>query len=254
MNRLVNLRDVGGLAVSDGGVTRYGVLYRSDAPHAGDAVPDHITNWPPRTVVDLRTEKEAARARYELLGSEHVLYPLHHAAAPANIRTADIRALYRHILETVAERVAAAVTHVVSRPGPALVHCTAGKDRTGIVIASLLLAAGVAPDDVVADYLRTSDNMDAVLRRISVHHDLDRFPVSQSWLLTPAEAIGEVVDVLMNLEHDGADGWLLAHGTPKDALDTWLDGFVEQSHPRDDVGTAEHEGGPTLLTSAAPLP
>jgi len=130
--RLVNLRDLGGLPVANGGRTRHGMLYRSDAPHGDDVDPEHVAHWPPATVVDLRMEREAERAPYAFEGAERILHPLHEAAAPENIRSAEIGALYRHILDTAADRVAAAATHVVTRPGPALVHCTAGKDRTGM--------------------------------------------------------------------------------------------------------------------------
>ncbi|MFP3381581.1 tyrosine-protein phosphatase, partial [Bacillus sp. SIMBA_069] len=54
---------------------------------------------------------------------------------------------------------------------PVLVHCTAGKDRTGLVVALALLAAGVDREDVVADYAQTADNLagpwaDAMLERM----------------------------------------------------------------------------------------
>ena len=230
MNSLVNLRDLGGLPVAGGGVTRHGVLYRSDAPHPGDADPEHVPHWPPATVIDLRMEREAERVGYTLPGVERVLHPLHEAAAPENVRDADLGALYRHILETVPERIAAAVGLVVARPAPALVHCTAGKDRTGIVVAALLLTSGVAPEDVIADYLRTGEHMDAVVRRIG-RHAKPGARINPAWLLTPAEAMAEVVEALTGSAHGDTRGWLVAHGTPQDRLDEWVAGFVERPGP-----------------------
>ena len=227
-NSLVNLRDLGGLPVADGGVTRHGVLYRSYAPHEGDVEPAHVPHWPPATVVDLRMEREAERTSYTLPGAERVLHPLHEAAAPENVRGSDLGALYRHILETAPERVAGAAGIVVSRPAPALVHCTAGKDRTGIVVAALLLSAGVAPDDVVADYARTGDNMDAVVQRIARWAKPGARPINPAWLLTPAEAMAEVVAALTTSTHGDVRGWLAAHGTPAGALDEWVGRFVDQ--------------------------
>lgn len=224
---LVNLRDLGGLPVVGGGHTRHGMLYRSDAPHEDDVDPEHVPHWPPATVVDLRMDREAERTPYSLEGAERVLHPLHEAAAPENIRDADLHALYGHILETAADRVAGAVAHVVTRPGPALVHCTAGKDRTGIVVASLLLSSGVAPDDVVADYVRTADNMQAVVERIARRAKPGGRPVNPQWLLTPAEAITGVVDALTTSAYGGPRDWLVAHGTPAGALDDWVGRFVE---------------------------
>ncbi|WP_104107767.1 tyrosine-protein phosphatase [Nocardioides sp. 616] len=226
MDSLVNLRDLGGLPVIGGGETAHGMLYRSDAPHAGDLDPEHVPAWPPATVVDLRMAKEAGRVPYDLPGAERILHPLHEAAAPENIRDAELGDLYRHILDTAADRVASAAAHVVTRPAPALVHCTAGKDRTGIVVASLLLSAGVAPEDVIADYVKTEANMDAVTGRILRHLDPAKTPVNARWLLTPAEAMREVVDALTTSAHGDTAGWLVAHGTPADALADWVGRFT----------------------------
>lgn len=227
MNRLVNLRDLGGLPLVQGGQTRSGMLYRSDTPHQDDIDPDDVPHWPPATVVDLRMEREAELTPYELRGSERILYPLHAGAAPQNIRDKHIGVLYSHILDTAASRVAAAVDIVVTRPGPALVHCTAGKDRTGIVVASLLLSAGVAPDDVVADYVKTSEHVDKIVARIALRQDLTKYPISEAWLQTPAEAMAAVVTKLTSSEYGDAQAWLTEHGTNRDALDDWVGRFTE---------------------------
>ncbi|MPV88465.1 protein-tyrosine-phosphatase, partial [Georgenia ruanii] len=203
------------------------MLYRSDVPHDGDADPAHVPHWPPATVVDLRTEREAERTSYALRGAERVPYPLHGAAAPDSVRGSDLGAIYRHILESVPERVAAAVGIVVSSPAPVLVHCTAGKDRTGIVIGALLLAAGVAPVDVLADYLRTADNMDAVVQRVARRARPGARPLNPAWLLTPAEAFTEVIKALTLSAHGDVRGWLCAHGTRRDRLDEWAQRFVQ---------------------------
>ena len=227
MTALANLRDLGGLPVVGGGVTSAGRLYRSDAPHPGDDAPEYVAQWPPALVVDLRMEREAARVPYTLAGAERVLHPLHEGAAPENIRNAEIGALYTHILETAADRVAAAADLVVTRPGPALVHCTAGKDRTGIVIASLLLATGVSAEDVVADYVETEKNIDGVIERIAKFRDATSQAINPAWLLTPGEAMATVVAALDSDDHGGARGWLLEHGTTEGALDEWVGRFIE---------------------------
>jgi len=224
---LVNLRDLGGLHVVGGGRTNYGVLYRSDAPHPGDMDPEHISPWPPSTVVDLRMASEAERVPYEMV-VERVVHPLHESAAPENIRDGDLAELYCHILEAAADRVAGAVAHVVTGPAAALVHCTAGKDRTGIVVATLLLAAGVQPEEVIADYVRTGVNMTRVLERIMKYSADWIGPVNPLWLLTPTQAISEVVAAVTTSEHGDARGWLVAHGTPADPLDAWVESFVTE--------------------------
>lgn len=222
---LVNLRDVGGLPLTGGGATRRGVLYRGDASYVGDMAPTTVSIWPPAHVVDLRTEREASKTAFEWpAGTVLHRSPLHEAAVPENIRAeGDIASLYRFILDEVPDRVAAA-SDVVTRAstGPVLVHCAAGKDRTGIVIAALLLSAGVEPAAVVADYVATAANMAALeqrWRKLGVRH-ANSAPLPWGWLLAPAEAMASVVERFTD-HPGGAAGWLIDHGAGAEALDTF---------------------------------
>jgi hypothetical protein len=107
---------------------------------------------------------------------------------------------------------------IAASEGPTLVHCTAGKDRTGLVVAVLLTALGAARDDVVADYVRTQANMPGVIERIASTPGLEGGPElvrrvrqTQPELLTaPADAIEAALDVIE--EGGGARGWLARHG------------------------------------------
>ncbi|MFC9761948.1 tyrosine-protein phosphatase [Rhodococcus jostii] len=222
-DRLANLRDVGGLRLTDGGTTRTGILYRSDAPYSGDSLPEHVAPWPPVAVVDLRSTAERDRAHFEWTQptvSHH--RPLHDAAAPTNRRPPDLTALYLQILDTVPDRVAGLLALVARADGPILVHCAAGKDRTGVVVASLLLGAGVEPSEVIADYLVTAGNMNDLRRRWTArsHAGQPRPVVDEKWLLTPEEAITAVVDRLQGWR-TGPDGWLVDHGADRDDLRAW---------------------------------
>jgi protein-tyrosine phosphatase len=224
---LVNLRDLGGLPLRGGGVTREGVLYRSDAPYPGDTDPRGVGVWPPAAVVDLRSEGEIARggdAWSDLGGVVRHHRPIHGVAVPESMRAGtDLGAMYRFMIDAVPERIAAAFTTVAeSGDGPVLVHCTAGKDRTGIVVAALLLAVGVEPDAVVADYCVTGENLDAVERRWldkGVRTSTSR-PLPAHWSRTPAEAAVAVID-RFEAHADGIVGWLTTHGATRSQIVTW---------------------------------
>lgn len=220
---LVNLRDVGGLPVRGGGTTRPGVLYRGDAPYPDDTPPSTVDVWPPAAVVDLRSDPELERLRYDWPdGTTFHHHPIHAAAVPENLRAqGDLSDLYRFILEAVPGRVAT-VTRIVgdaSLSGPVFVHCAAGKDRTGIVVAALLLSAGVEPEAVIADYVATGSNMQALQDRW-LHKNGREHTVRADWLLAPEPAITEVVEMLEGW-NGGATGWLLEHGAESEALETW---------------------------------
>src|SRR4029077_7038622 len=74
---------------------------------------------------------------------------------------------YVELLDAGAMAFATALERIVAPGGtPALVHCAAGKDRTGVLVALLLDAAGVDRDVIVADYAATQDRMVAIIERL----------------------------------------------------------------------------------------
>jgi protein-tyrosine phosphatase len=84
------------------------------------------------------------------------------ALSPDDVRVG----YYFGYLQDRPDQVVAALRGVAHSPGAALVHCAAGKDRTGVVVALALTAAGVRRDAVIADYAATAERMHAVLDRL----------------------------------------------------------------------------------------
>lgn len=159
----VNLRDVHGLRTTDGRTVRTGVLYRSEMPRPAAARPTEVPHWPPTTVIDLRLPPER-RTRHPLDGPGTVVHTAMigiPAVAPDTSEPTDpdLTWIYQHLLPSVGDEIARIVRIVANAPGPVLVHCTVGKDRTGLVVSLLLRAVGVRREDVLADYLRTGDDL-----------------------------------------------------------------------------------------------
>jgi hypothetical protein len=97
---------------------------------------------------------------------------------------------------------------------PALVHCTAGKDRTGVVVAVLLDLLGVDRKLVVADYLATAQRLDQVIERSVRRPSAQANPIDPRLLELVPDG---VLDMLAMLdEHGGAMAWLAAHGARPD--------------------------------------
>jgi protein-tyrosine phosphatase len=215
LNHPANLRDVGGLALASGGVTRSGVLYRSDALYPHDEVPLTLPGWPPAVVVDLRSEFERERAgAFPWPAATRVArVPLMGEAAP-QLLDRPLGDLYRHTLDASGQLIAEVAAIVAAAPGPALVQCAAGKDRTGVVIAVILLATGVEPGQVVADYTATAASMPDVLARMAARLGWEMPPFDDLPPLlreAPADAIAAVIDVVSGVP-GGAAGWLAGHG------------------------------------------
>jgi len=165
----VNVRDLGGLPTEDGAVTRRGAVVRSDnARRLSDAGWAALLAHGIRRVVDLRAAEELADdppreapvevVRVALMGEADGDYIAALAARldPADDEAAQFRVFYLDALERHRERVAAALAAVADAPeGGVLVHCAAGMDRTGLVVALLLRLAGVPAGEVADDYAAT---------------------------------------------------------------------------------------------------
>lgn len=153
----VNFRDVGGLPAGDR-ATRSGVLFRSgNLARLRDEGRDALREIGLRRVVDLRADDELSfePSRLDGLDVETVRVPLF-LGSTASFFTEDVSLpdMYRGLIDTAGDRVVEVARAVVDDQ-PVLVHCTVGKDRTGVTVALLLAAVGVDADAIVADYART---------------------------------------------------------------------------------------------------
>jgi hypothetical protein len=174
---MVNLRDVGARGSAMSRWVRPDVLWRSDAPLPGDVEPGTFggTDWPPRVVIDLRDPRELRGAPHPLAGPgvEIVALPLAGSLAPAQQlqlregRT-SLAQLYLALMGTAASWLPVLVGTAARAEGPTLVHCAAGKDRTGVAVALLLTLAGVPRSEILADYLATRDALPSLPPRLGL--------------------------------------------------------------------------------------
>jgi protein-tyrosine phosphatase len=174
---MVNLRGVGGLRTRDGDRIRPGVLYRSAAPFGltAQAAADLVASLGLGVIVDLRSDGERAGVPWPELPAGVRLHAVELAAHapqsqaptwPDPFGPAEFGRWYAALAEAGADRLARLVRMLAyPETAPMLVHCTAGKDRTGIVVACVLDLLDVDDDTIVADYERTRGAMDQVRAR-----------------------------------------------------------------------------------------
>lgn len=159
-----NFREPAGLPAAEGRI-RHGKLYRSDSLHRlGEAGRTVLAELGVRLVIDLRDDYEASALpdAIEGLGLEVVRLPVFEGlGSSTGGTTIGLDALYERVVTQHTPVVVDAVRRIAtSGDDTVLVHCTAGKDRTGIVVALALLSVGVDRSDVVADYARSAVYLD----------------------------------------------------------------------------------------------
>lgn len=218
----VNVRDLGGVPQVGGGETRYRVLVRADNiallnPEGRRA----LTEYGVSTIVDLRCPGEGESVD----GAVRVpLYREDGEFPAAAERCRDIRERYVLCLEWSQPLFAAAFEALASASGPALFHCTVGRDRTGLVAALALLLACAEEHAVVGDYLESRrgirlryEQLLAVATDGAERDALERLRVERERDLAP-ENVQAVIDHLAR-EHGGASGYLHKAGADPRALD-----------------------------------
>jgi len=224
-----NGRDLGGLPLHGGGVTRPGVLLRTDNLQGlTDAdVRLLVDELSVRVVVDLRTGMEVEQEGPGPLTREPAVEIRHRSLYPEAGHTTDLDVLpwntfdrHGHVDESPAVRaylnylrnrpdsVVEALRDIAYADGAAVVHCAAGKDRTGVVCAFALAVAGVPHEAIVADYVATDERIDAIVARLAASPTYaGDIHVEQTDRHRPRaetmERVLELVDV---------PGWLAGHG------------------------------------------
>ena len=171
-----NTRELGGFKTADGSITKNNVYWRSDVlsePQADDIsklLSAHIT-----TIIDMRTEAERARTPNTL--SELSEFEYHHfpivegSGVPESLEAVPLS--YMSI--AVAENMPKVMKVLAEAENGVLFHCTAGKDRTGVVSAIILMACGVDRDIIVRDYVISREyNHKRLEAFLAAHPEVDR--------------------------------------------------------------------------------
>ena len=204
----VNFRDLGGYVGLDGRAIKRRVLFRADGlSHLTANDHAEIRKLGIATVVDLRSDAEVAKHRFDV--EQTPVNFLHAPLLPSVDRPKDVEfdpfmlgAVYSNMLEDAAVHVRAAIEAIADpESGPVVFHCTAGKDRTGVLAGVLLQLLGVSEAIIIEDYALTARAMQALRDRMEKRDpeifknmatgDQARFSAAPSNMTTLLAAIDE---------------------------------------------------------------
>jgi protein-tyrosine phosphatase len=232
----VNVRDLGGLPLTGGGATVPRRLIRAD--NLQELSPGDVKKltgeFGVTTVVDLRSVHELKAEGPAPLDAVPGVRHAHHPALPELGSATDVVAdailarrekdrtrypddptagHYLGYLMDSPDEVAGAVRSVATAGGAAIVHCAAGKDRTGVVVALILDAAGVEPEAIVADYVATGERVHQIVARLRSRPiyagDIDRKSPDEH---RPAPGTMRAFLTAVGTQYGGAAGWLTQQG------------------------------------------
>ncbi|MFE6056905.1 tyrosine-protein phosphatase [Kitasatospora sp. NPDC056446] len=215
----LNVRDLGGLPTASGRLTARRVIVRADnldrlTAEGWDALLDHGV----RTVVDLRDTEEYKPLLPLPDGVDLVRVPLDELAGPAwweaHGRLDGTPLALRPYLDHCPHAAAALIAAVAgARPGGVVVHCGAGRDRTGLAALLLLALAGVDRAAITEDYLLSGPNVRPLYGMLGLPDPYHRIDAVLAEAGTTAEAA-------LTAALDGFDpaGYLLAAGVAPDRI------------------------------------
>jgi protein-tyrosine phosphatase len=225
-----NFRDLGGYRTADGGRTRWGLVFRADAPDRLTAADlTAVGRLGLRVAYDLRTDDERTKApsalpaavRHELLaiGGDAArtspLGDLFRSGRPGTVPDDFLQRVYLDMAEQDAPALGRVLTGLAAPEGvPAVIHCTAGKDRTGLAAALLLSVLGVDDADVLDDYALSriyfsERRMARLLPRLAVLGlDQERY---HAVFGAPRHAMAATLDTL-RARHGSVEDYLTGHG------------------------------------------
>jgi protein-tyrosine phosphatase len=239
----VNVRDLGDLPTSDGQKTARASLLRAD--NLQELSPADVTKLVRdigvSTVVDLRSTNELEAEGPAPLDAVAGVRHAHHPVLPEVGANTDVIAdallardrldrsrypdnpvcgHYLGYLEDRPDQVVGALRSIAHSDGAALVHCAAGKDRTGVVVALALTVAGVPASAVAADYAASAERAEALtsrLRRSRLYApDVNSKRADLQW--PRAETMTAFLEQ-MDARYGGVTSWLSAHGLSDEDLD-----------------------------------
>lgn len=235
MEGCANFRDLGGYPTADGRIVKWRLLFRADAPNTlTEADVQTVTgDLGISAVIDLRNSDGVLTDGRGLLALSGIGY--HHfpflerrgIAPPTDGEDSERRLteIYLWMLHNSGILLAQAFTTLAQQVNlPALFHCSAGKDRTGILAATILAVLGVSREDVVADYLMTNEVIDDILARIKKMPGFENS--KREGIFAPKVAIEKFLDAT-ETEYGGAEAYLRHQGVQQSTIDSFRESLLD---------------------------
>lgn len=222
-----NARDLGGYPTAAGSLIQPQRLVRSDTPyHLTEQGQQALLDWGIRNMIDLRSTDEVREWPHVFMDHEQIQYysiPLSQSDNPEIQAQLEQAALYQWNFLVLAHaqpqigRILRQIAH--APPGGLLIHCHAGKDRTGLIVALILALVGVAPGLIISDYVASGAYLLPLYQPWldAVAHDPVQLAKLQHDLSTHPETMRDVLDAVEQ-QYGGVVSYIQRCGLPMDDI------------------------------------
>lgn len=213
-----------------GSRVRRGVLLRSGQLSQLTSAGREMLTARVRRVIDLRDDAEVAAEPSALYSVTTTRLPLFLGSVGSFFeQNLDLAAMYRHLVDDSSERIVDAV-RLIAAGVPTLVHCTVGKDRTGVTVALALSAVGADRDAVIADYALTASQLPAERNRAVAEYFRAHLPDADNAIQlatqSPAPVMAELLAHL-DEQHGSVAAYLQSAGLTDAELDALRRALIE---------------------------
>jgi protein-tyrosine phosphatase len=222
-----NMRDLGGYETKDGQVTKWGRFFRADGLHKlTEADQRYVLDQQVKLIVDLRHTQELEKDPNVFAASEKVAY--HHVslinpATPDVLHVQSLGELYVDMLDKSQPQLREVFEHLANKAeAVSLFHCTAGKDRTGVVSALLLDTAQVPHETIINDYSLTAECLAPMVDEMRQKHlgnaDSAAIEMFERFMGSAPDNMVMMLEHLYN-RYGSAEKYLLSIGITEEQVD-----------------------------------
>jgi len=213
------------LPLEGGGETAFGIVVRADSIRSlTDDGWGALADYGVRLAVDLRADWEVARDPRQEIPIEIRHFPVNGDQVAVVVEWPSMQEAYAALLGNFAEQFAGAVTAVARADGPVVIHCYAGRDRTGLVSALILRLAGVEIEAITADHAWSDEFLSPWWQ--PWHDDAPDEETRERRKRVTEMRVGAMAEVLGSVD---VREYLLAGGASPEDLDTLVFRFRDEA-------------------------